>query len=167
MRVLSIQRWRGPEALPAPARAEPLKGELKTFDFESKALGATRKVRVYVPPGHDRTKSYHVIYATAGNDGAHVLEPLITSGKVPPLIVVAASSGEYLGDRAAGYDPKKGVRSMEYRTGEDPERYAKHETFFSANCPRGPSASSARRRGAGTGPSSAAQTGRGSPRTWA
>jgi enterochelin esterase-like enzyme len=107
-----------------------LQGELKTLDFTSKALGQSRKVRVYLPPGHDRTKTYPVIYATDGNDASYVLEPLITSGKVPPMIVVAASSGEYLGDRTKGYDFKKDLRAMEYLAGEDAERYAKHETFF-------------------------------------
>lgn len=129
-RLPPMQRWRGPEAPPAPARAEKLAGEIKSVDFDSKALGGIRKVRVYLPPGHDRAKRYPVIYSTDGNDSASVLEPLITSGKMAPLIVVAATSGDYLGDRSKGYDPTKDLRSMEYLTGEDAERYSKHEKFF-------------------------------------
>jgi enterochelin esterase-like enzyme len=132
---LPMQHWRGPEAPPAPARAEKLTGETKPVDFESKALGGIRKVRVYLPPGYDRNRRYPVIYSTDGNDGASILEPLITSGKIAPLIVVAATSGEYLGDRSAAYDPTKDLRSMEYLTGENAERYAKHETFFCDELP--------------------------------
>src|SRR5262249_27568371 len=127
--------WRGPQAPPGPERTELFKGEVKTLDFESKALGGKRAIRGYLPPGHDRTKSYPVIYSTDGNDGSNILEPLITSGKVPPLIVVAASSGNYLGDRDAAYDPKKDLRSMEYLSGEDAGRYAQHETFFCVELP--------------------------------
>ena len=132
---LVFQAWRGPQAPPAAAKVKDLKGEVKTVAVDSQALGGKRKVRVYLPPGYDRTKSYPVIYGTDGNDGATVLEPLITAGKVPPLIVVAAFSGDYQGDRSAGYDPKKDLRLMEYLTGEDAERYAKHETFFCTELP--------------------------------
>jgi enterochelin esterase-like enzyme len=128
--ALPMQRWRGPEAPPAAERAEKLTGETKIIDFESKALRGTRKIRVYLPPGHDRTKQYPVIFATDGNDGGAILEPLIKAGKIPPVIGIATSSGDYLGDRAAGYDIKKDLRALEYLSGEDAERYAQHETFF-------------------------------------
>jgi enterochelin esterase-like enzyme len=130
-----FQRWRGPQAPPAAARVKELKGQLRTVDFESKALGEKRKVRVYLPPGHDRTKTYPVIYATDGNDGAQVLEALIVAAKVPPLITVATSSGGYLGDRAAGYDTHKDLRALEYLSGFDPKRYAAHEKFFCEEVP--------------------------------
>jgi enterochelin esterase-like enzyme len=132
---LTFQRWRGPQAPPPVARAKELKGEVRTLDFESQALGAKRKVRVYLPPGHDRTKTCPVIYATDGNDGARVLEPLILAGKVPPLVTVATSSGNYLGDRQAGYDVQKDLRALEYLSGFNAERYAAHEKFFCEELP--------------------------------
>src|SRR5262249_14716085 len=71
------------------------------------------------------------IYATDCNDASSILEPLITAGKVRPLIVVAAESGRYLGDQSANpHDIKKDLRAMEYLAGIDEERYAKHEKFF-------------------------------------
>jgi enterochelin esterase-like enzyme len=132
---LSFENWRGPHAPPAAAKVVDLKGEVRTLDFESKALGDKRKVRVYLPPGHDRTKAYPVIYATDGNDGAQVLEPLITAGKVPPLITVATSSGGYLGERGADYDIQKDLRALEYLSGINAERYAAHEKFFCEELP--------------------------------
>jgi enterochelin esterase-like enzyme len=132
---LAFQRWRGPQAPPPVDRAKELKGEVRTLDFESKALGAKRKVRVYLPPGHDRSKTYPVIYATDGNDGAHVLEPLIRAGKVPALVTVATSSGNYLGDRQATYDIQKDLRALEYLSGFNAERYAAHEKFFCEELP--------------------------------
>lgn len=129
------QAWRGPEAPPAPAKAVILTGTLKIVDFASKALGETRAIKVYLPPGHDKSKSYPVIYATDGNDAAHLLEALITSGKVPPLVVIAASSGAYQGDRTKAYESKKDLRALEYLAGIDADRYRKHATFFCEELP--------------------------------
>src|SRR4051812_24528142 len=39
-----------------------LKGEVKVVDFDSKNLGTTREVKVYLPPGHDKKKRYPVAY---------------------------------------------------------------------------------------------------------
>jgi enterochelin esterase-like enzyme len=127
---LDFRRWRGPQAPPAAARVEKVRGEVKAVDFDSKALGAKRGVRVYLPPGHDRAKRYPVLYATDGNAPGHIVEALIDAGTVPPMIVVAATPGGYLGERTGGHDVKKDLRAMEYLPGIDAERYAKHEKFF-------------------------------------
>jgi enterochelin esterase-like enzyme len=127
---IQVQYFRGPKAPPGAAKQTLLKGMVKEHDFASAALGGTRKVRVYLPPGHDKTKRYPVVFATDGQDNAHLVEALITAGKVPPLIVVAAANGGYLGDRSAKADMTKDLRAMEYLTGIDKERYGKHEKFF-------------------------------------
>jgi enterochelin esterase-like enzyme len=128
---LKFEVWTGPEAPPAPAVAKELKGVEKMLDLESKILGETRKVKIYVPPGHDRSRSYPVIYAADGMTNADVLEPLIVAGKVRPLIVVGVLNGSYQGDRAKPYDIKQDLRAREYLPEVDADRFAKHEKFFS------------------------------------
>jgi enterochelin esterase-like enzyme len=129
---VTFHTWRGPKAPPAPDVVRELKGTERTASIESKALGEKRAVRVYLPPGHDKTRPYPVVYATDGRLNADVLEPLITSGKVRPVIVVATSSGGYLGKRdgAGEYDVRKDLRALEYIPRLDPDHFAKHERFF-------------------------------------
>ncbi len=134
---LHFSTWRGPDAPPAPAVARPLKGTEKTVEFPSKALGAKRAIRVYLPPGHDRARPAAVIYATDGQLDSELLEPLILAGKVRPVIVIGAASGGYLGERKPGekHDVKKDLRAMEYLPGIDPARFASHEKFFCEELP--------------------------------
>src|SRR5206468_2881783 len=118
-------------------KVKDLKGTVKVVDFDSKALGAKRPVHVYLPPGHDRAKTYPVLYATDGHDAGGIVEALIDGGKVPPMIVVAAESGEYIGGpaAAAAHDVTKDLRAMEYLRGLNDERYATHEKFFCEELP--------------------------------
>jgi enterochelin esterase-like enzyme/thiol-disulfide isomerase/thioredoxin len=97
-----------------------LKGEVKSINFDSKALGTTREVKVYLPPGHDRKKSYPVLYAADGFDSVacELIEPLILSGKLPPLIVVGTAHG-----------PGQ-MRQLEYLSGWSPKHFEAHEKFF-------------------------------------
>ncbi len=129
---LNPSSWRGPEAPPAPVVAKLLQGSVKDFDVPSKSLGGTRKVRVYLPPKHDRTRPTAVLYATDGQLNPELLEPLIVSGKVRPVIVIGASSGAYMGKRDGKepFDIKKDLRALEYLPGADAGRFKKHETFF-------------------------------------
>jgi enterochelin esterase-like enzyme len=124
--------YRGPEAPPAPAVATLLRGKERKFDFPSKSLGTTRKVNVYLPPKHDKTQPTAVIYATDGQTRPEVLEPLIVSGKIRPVIVIGAAPGEYMGKRDGNepFDFKKDLRALEYLPGADDERFKKHEVFF-------------------------------------
>ncbi len=129
--------WRGPNAPQPAASAVVLRGRLKTFDIDSNALGARRKLTVYFPPGFDPGKARRVIYAADGERAdafARVLEPLITSGQIAPTILVGVHSGGYSAGAAdfKQYDPKKDIRAQEYFPGPNPELFAKHETFFCA-----------------------------------
>jgi acyl carrier protein len=129
-RPLRFEVWTGPQAPPAPAVAKPLKGVDKMLELESKALGEKRKIKIYLPPGHDRSNSYPVIYAADGMTNAEILEPLIVAGKVRPVVVVGVLPGNYRGDRAQAYDIKRDLRACEYLPEIDPTRFAKHEKFF-------------------------------------
>ncbi len=115
--ALSAQRtWRGPHAPPAPIVSDVLKGTLDVAEVASEALGTRRKLTTYIPPGHDRSRPSPVIYAADGEsvrEFARTLEPLITTGQVPHIILVGVHSGGYLKDLvdAKAYDPEKDLRS--------------------------------------------------------
>jgi hypothetical protein len=127
--------WRGPKAPPAPAESAELKGALKQFEIESRALGAPRKVTVYLPPGHGPRKSSRVVYAADGQAAdqfARVLEPLVAAGRLPPVVLVGVHSGGYLGGSPdlMNYDPQKDLRLQEYFPGINRKRFSGHESFF-------------------------------------
>ncbi len=81
------------------AKAVP-HGEVRMVLYESKAMGVTRWLWVYTPPGYDRSSSrYPVLYLLHGNGEAQngwvmngraniILDNGIADGKVAPMIVV-------------------------------------------------------------------------------
>jgi enterochelin esterase-like enzyme len=125
---LPLRTFRGPKAPPAAPAVKDLAGKVSGHRFDSAALGGTRGVAVYLPPGHDKAESYPAVFATDARLYADVLDALVTTGKVRPLIVVGAEAGPYLGDRAK-YDPKQDLRAAEYLPGIDADRFDKHERF--------------------------------------
>jgi enterochelin esterase-like enzyme len=132
--------WRGRKAPPAAAECAKLKGTLKQFGIESRALGALRKVTVYLPPGHDPKKSCRVVYAADGqaiDRFARVLEPLVAAAQTPPIVIVGVHNGGYIGGPPdlKKYDPQKDLRLQEYFPGINPKRFSDHESFFCAEVP--------------------------------
>jgi hypothetical protein len=102
----------------------------------SAALDMERDLTLYLPPGHAVSGNYPVIYAADGEAVAglaQVIEPLITAGSIPPLLIVGVHSGE------------SDVRAMEYLPHINPQRFMAHARFFSA-CIE-PAHAEARRRG--------------------
>jgi enterochelin esterase-like enzyme len=130
--VVREQVWRGPEAPPAPQRAESLEGQINRHAMDSAALGESRDLTVYLPPDYDPIQVYPVVYAADGQsvDGfATVLDPQIVDGSVPAVIVVGVHSAEYEGSTEI-YDPAQDLRAREYLLGSNPERFEAHEHFF-------------------------------------
>ena len=94
-------------------------GAIHVHRYESKALGATRRVHVYTPPGYSPTARarYPVLYllhgsgdddsmwATIGRAGV-ILDNLIAQGKCKPFIVAMPN-----GHVPAGADRRKGFES--------------------------------------------------------
>ena len=137
----SWRTWRGPKAPPAPEVRAKLEGVLDEEELASQALGTSRKVTTYRPPGHDRSKPSPVVYMTDGQsveDFARVLEPMVAAGRVPAVVIVGVHSGGYLGPlpkNPGDYDGKRDLRSLEYVPGLDAKRFADHETFFVKEVP--------------------------------
>ena len=114
--------WRGKHAPPAPPLAAPLQGAIGYKDIYSPELDQVRGVTYYLPPDYADGQRYPVVYMTDGESMvafAQVAEPLITRGRIPPLILVGAHS--------AGQDEG---RTREYLLGWDEQRYLAHETFY-------------------------------------
>jgi len=90
-----------PGDTPAPYDAQPVPhGQVRMLMYESRAMGVTRWVWVYTPPGYDATPAkYPVLYLLHGNGEDQsgwvrngraniILDNLIAEHKVKPMIVV-------------------------------------------------------------------------------
>lgn len=133
--------WRGPKARPEPETIQRLEGTVRTELFDSESLGEERRVHIYLPPGHQSATPCPVIYGTDGRLNAQILEPLILSGKIPPVMVVASEAAHGEGrpaakpGNAADSDPRahfmdNDLRGQEYAPGWNDERFSRHEKFF-------------------------------------
>ncbi|MBI4563430.1 MAG: esterase family protein [Planctomycetes bacterium] len=91
----------------------------KSIKYESKHIGATRRVQVWLPPGHDPKKTYPVFYTSDGmlNVRTKLVERLIADGRIPPVIIVAINHGP-------------NMRMKEYVPQVSPEDFLKHEKWF-------------------------------------
>lgn len=107
----TVQVWHGPLA-PAPvARATTLTGTVRLERCFSAALGMERDLTISMPPGHTVPGNYPVVYAADGESVgglAQVVEPLITTGAIPPIIIVGMHSGDS-DSRAREYLPHLGL----------------------------------------------------------
>ncbi len=89
------------------------RGSLEMIDYESKTVGATRKMNVYTPPGYSKDQKYPVLYLLHGIGGDEtewqrfatpdvLFDNLIADGKAVPLIVVMPNGRAQKNDRAEG-----------------------------------------------------------------
>jgi enterochelin esterase-like enzyme len=75
------------------------RGKVETVEYDSKSVGDTRKMTVYLPPGYSRDTKYPVLYLLHGagdNEGGWtskgaanvILDNLFADKKIAPMIVV-------------------------------------------------------------------------------
>lgn len=87
------------------------RGKLEMIEYDSKTVGAKRKMQVYTPPGYSKDKKYPVLYLLHGIGGDEtewqrfatvdvLLDNLIADGKALPMIVVMPNGRAQKDDRA-------------------------------------------------------------------
>jgi enterochelin esterase-like enzyme len=88
-------------------------GRLEMIPYDSRSVGTTRKMLVYMPPDYSRDKKYPVLYLLHGIGGDEtewqrfarpnvLLDNLLAEGKVTPMIVVMPNGRAQKNDRAEG-----------------------------------------------------------------
>lgn len=88
-------------------------GKLEMIEYDSKTVGATRKLNVYTPPGYSADKTYPVLYLLHGIGGDEtewqrfatpdmLFDNLIADEKAVPMIVVIPNGRAQKNDRAEG-----------------------------------------------------------------
>ena len=88
-------------------------GRLEMVSYDSKSVGATRKMQVYTPHGYSAEKKYPVLYLLHGIGGDEtewqrfakpnvLLDNLLAEGRITPMIVVMPNGRARKNDRAEG-----------------------------------------------------------------
>ena len=127
--------WRGPDAPPAPPRAEPLAGHVTVYDFPSKILGESRRVTIYVPPGLPKGRKAPVLYLAddLATSFAPIAEAAIKTGRVRPIILVGIAAAKPSAPNCSNFPCDR--RGLEYLidanggdvTGDNP--FTRHMRF--------------------------------------
>lgn len=97
----------------ADERKDVPHGKLEMISYESKSVGATRKMQVYTPPGYSQDKKYPVLYLLHGIGGDEtewqrfakpnlLLDNLIADGKAVPMVIVMPNGRAQKNDRPQG-----------------------------------------------------------------
>ena len=116
--------WRGPRAPTAAPAAGQLDGLLDEHTLDSTALRASRQLTVYRPPGSTRPLPGCVLADGESAGGfAHILEPAILAGDVPPVLLVGVHNAA---DPALTWPDR---RSQEYLPGHNRRRFNAHLQF--------------------------------------
>ena len=88
------------------------RGTIEETTYESKTVGTTRKVTVYLPPQYDKSKKYPVLYLLHGIGGDHkewlqgvpgiIMDNLYAQQKAVPMIIVMPNGRALPNDKAEG-----------------------------------------------------------------
>lgn len=88
------------------------RGTIEETEYQSKTVGTTRKVTVYLPPKYDKSKKYPVLYLLHGIGGDHkewmqgvpniIMDNLYAQGKAKPMIIVMPNGRALPNDKAEG-----------------------------------------------------------------
>ncbi len=126
--------WRGPGAPPEPFLKPDLDGTLSDLTLYSPELGETRKLAIYEPPnrGDALLPALYQADGDAVPQLARIIEPLILSGEIAPILIVGMRSGQdgIVEDRSElGWD----IRGRDYNPidfpGEPPSRFEPHLAY--------------------------------------
>jgi enterochelin esterase-like enzyme len=130
--VPDVRVWRGPRAAAVPAGTTaflgralpPLRGTVEDHTLDSAALGASRQVTVYRPPGPARTLPGCVLADGESARGfAWSLESAILAGAAPPVLVVGVHNATVTARS------RPDLRTQEYLPGHNRRRFDAHLRF--------------------------------------
>lgn len=130
---IALENWRAPNAPPEPEFDPELLGETHEEELWSEALGETRRLVIYTPPGFDQEGEYAAVFFADGdkvNYYARHIEPMIRAGEIEPLVLVGSASGQsgIVEDRS---DIHRDMRNADYTPGYvDGPRFDQHMSFF-------------------------------------
>jgi enterochelin esterase-like enzyme len=119
-----VAAWRGPAAPELPVAAGELRGELRHCRVPSRHLPGPRMVHAYLSPGWRESTRTLVVQAADGAHRAHVIEPLVLQGRLPPVVCLGV---EHLGGNEG--------RADEYLPGRDAARFDAHLAFQADELP--------------------------------
>jgi enterochelin esterase-like enzyme len=128
-----IVTWRGAEAPSQRMRVEALEGQVERVELYSEALGETRRLEIYTPPGFDPAAApYPAIFMADGSQTpyfAYLIETGIQTGELEPLVIIGLMSGER--GIVEEIDPTVDWRSADYIPGwyEAEPRFEQHLSF--------------------------------------
>lgn len=137
-----ILTFHGPDAPAGPHQIseDQLAGQLFDRELASKALGETRKVRIYLPPGWSKEKTWPAIFLAdnSANMYAPMVEAMILAGEIKPIVLISAESGKRAVIGVAPTEYGADLRSAEYIRYRDGagDRFDQHMEFFSAELTR-------------------------------
>ena len=128
-----IVTWRGDDAPSQRMRVDALEGQVERVELYSEALGETRRLEIYTPPGFDPDQgSYPAIFMADGGGAAyfaHLIETGIQTGELEPLVIIGLVSGER--GIVDEIDPTVDWRNADYLPGwyEAEPRFEQHMHF--------------------------------------
>jgi len=87
-------------------------GTIEETEYQSKTVGTTRKVTIYLPPQYDKSKKYPVLYLLHGIGGDHkewmqgvpniIMDNLYANKKAEPMIIVMPNGRALPNDKPEG-----------------------------------------------------------------
>jgi enterochelin esterase-like enzyme len=131
-----LTQYRGPNAPLSPHFKREINGQRLQRTLWSEHLQETRRLMIYLPPGHDALRSYPALFmADGGNAGfvAPMIEHMIDEELIPPIVIVGSESGQpgIVEDRSAlGI---RDLRAADYLPDYEgsAQRFEQHLRFFS------------------------------------
>ncbi|HEX2011108.1 MAG TPA: alpha/beta hydrolase-fold protein, partial [Roseateles sp.] len=124
-------RWLA-AALALLAAVAPVRALIVERTLASPALGETRRLRIWLPPGHEAGRRYPVVYMADGwAEAGLLLEPAVARGELPPFLIVGLAS---CSSPVAPPPGQTDCRQHEDMDAPEPDgrpaRFAAHERFF-------------------------------------
>jgi enterochelin esterase-like enzyme len=127
------QSWRGPNAPLMSIITPDADGQIEETTLYSEALGETRRLVIYTPPGHDPARMDYPALIVADGGKVHYygrqIDAWISQGRIAPVVMIGLVSGRegIVEDTEDGVD----YRNADYLPDflEPRERFDRHLTF--------------------------------------